>query len=222
MDAAPHEREALYRDVVGELANLFAAAADHLAARCELAPREILDVGCGAGVWSLAFARRLPDARVTGLDLPAVVEQFRTRAAALGLDDRIATIAGDMHTVALPDGPWDLVIIANVLRIEQPRAARALVDRMVAAARPGGSILIVDALAAGTPMVERARALYALHLAMRTRAGRVHGQAEIGQWLQEAGCEAPTEIPLDDRYREHGGLGALVARKRLSGRSDTK
>jgi ubiquinone/menaquinone biosynthesis C-methylase UbiE len=214
MDAGPSDREALYRDVVPELGELFARAAEQLAERCGLAPRTILDVGCGSGVWSLAFARRSPEARVTGLDLPAVVEQFRARAARMGLFDRTATIEGDMHTVPIPAAQFDLAIIANVLRLEQPDAARALMKRLGPAVRSGGSILVVDALAGGTPASERARAIYGFHLALRTTSGRVHRPAEIGEWLTGAGFEAPAAVVLDDRWRETGALGALLARKR--------
>lgn len=213
MDAAPAEREKLYRDVVPELGKLFAAAAEQLAERCGLTPESILDVGCGSGVWSLAIAQRLPKARVTGVDLVAVLDRFRARAASLGMSDRIATIEGDMHSVSLPDGQWDLAIIANVLRLEQTEAARSLVKRTARALRPGGSMLVVDSLAGGNPAAERARAIYGFHLAMRTRSGRVHTPVEIGQWMKEAGCEAPTEITFGEQYQFVGALGALTARK---------
>jgi SAM-dependent methyltransferase len=189
MDAAAGERERLYRDVVPELGRLFSAPAEQLADRLSgLAPQSILDVGCGSGVWSLAFARRVSGARVTGLDLAAVLERFRARAGQLGLGDRVATIAGDMHTAPLPPGHWDLVIIANVLRLEQVEAARLLIGRGVAALRPGGSLLIVDALAGGTAAARQSVAVYAFHLALRTRSGRVHTAAEIGRWMEQAGC----------------------------------
>jgi ubiquinone/menaquinone biosynthesis C-methylase UbiE len=213
MDATPGEREEVYRDVVPELARLFSSAAEQLAERCRLAPRSILDVACGSGVWSLALARRLPNARVTGLDLPAVLERFCARAATLGLGDRISTIAGDMHAAPLPEAAWDLAIMANVLRLEPAAAARSLISRTAAAVRSGGSLLIVDALATGSAAARKSRAIYAFHLAMRTRSGRVHTAAELGRWMQEAGCRAPIEVALDDRSVAAGALSALVAEK---------
>jgi ubiquinone/menaquinone biosynthesis C-methylase UbiE len=211
MDASLPEREGAYRDVVAELGRLFEDAAAELTACCGLAPRSILDVGCGSGVWSLALAQATPGARVTGLDLPGVLDNFVARASALGLADRIDAIPGDMHTAALPEACWDVAIIANVLRLEPAERARAIVRRVVSAVRPGGSVIIVDALAAGLPEAERARAIYSFHLALRTRSGCVHRSAEIGRWLEEAGCGAPTPLPLAGRRCELGALGAIMA-----------
>jgi len=211
MDASPSEREGAYRNVVAELGKLFEDAAAELAARCGLAPRSILDVGCGSGVWGLALAQATPGARVTGLDLPAVLNSFVARASTLGLSDRVDSIPGDMHTAPLPEARWDLAIIANVLRLEPAERARVLVRRVVSAVRPGGSVIVVDALATGTPEAERARAIYSLHLALRTRSGSVHRSAEIGRWLEEAGCSAPTLLSLAEGRRDLGALGAILA-----------
>jgi ubiquinone/menaquinone biosynthesis C-methylase UbiE len=214
MDAAPAERDEIYRDIVPQLARMFEPFAAQLAARVDVKPQSILEVGCGSGVWSLAFAERWPETRVTGLDLPAVLEQFRARATALGMVNRVDTIEGDMHTVAIPRAQWDLVIIANVLRLEPCNTARALLERIAPAIRAGGSLLVVDALASQTTASRRARALYAFHLALRTRSGRAHSAAEIGQWMKDVGCEAPVDITFDDAPLAAGALGALIARKR--------
>jgi hypothetical protein len=88
-----------------------------------------------------------------------------------------------------------------------------LLKRAVEALRPGGSLVIVDALAAGSETAEQARAVYAFHLAMRTRGGQVHGAADVARWMEEAGCETPREVTFDLRRMVVGALGALVARK---------
>lgn len=65
----------------------FVRAADHLAARMELAGSEhILDVACGTGAVSLACAERLGEGRVTAVDLSeGMLERARQKAAARGL-----------------------------------------------------------------------------------------------------------------------------------------
>jgi hypothetical protein len=63
MDAS---REATYANVVAALGKLFTASATELAGKLERAPRHVLDIGCGSGVWGLAIAQQVPGARVTG------------------------------------------------------------------------------------------------------------------------------------------------------------
>jgi SAM-dependent methyltransferase len=210
MDRRPPEREEVYRHVVGSLATRFEGCARDLAKVLPLHPRTILDVGCGSGVWSLSIAEHHGDARTTGLDLPAVLEHFTARARALGLGDRADTLPGDMHQVTIPRGAFDLAIIANVLRLETPERAASLVERVADGVAPGGSLLIVDAIAEGTHERDRARSLYALHLGLRTRNGQVHRAKTISGWLARAGFSRITDVDIADG---DGGIGGLLAAK---------
>jgi SAM-dependent methyltransferase len=212
MDLGPTEREAAYRNVVGGLGTLFDETARELASNLALtnAPKSVLDVGCGSGVWSLAIGARYPEARITGLDLPAVLDNFSSRAASLGLGARTATIAGNMHEVAIPEKAFDLVVIANVLRLEPAESAKAVVARIARGVSDGGALLVVDALAHGTPERERARSLYALHLGLRTKSGGVHSVAAITSWLGAVGFGKVESV---DVAAGVGGIGALLARR---------
>jgi hypothetical protein len=100
------------------------------------------------------------------------------------------------------------VVVANVLRIEAPDRARAIVHRAATAIEPGGKLLIVDALGGGTPARERARTIYGLHLGMRTEHGRVYTRAEINGWISETGLAEQRAIDLDTA---EGAVGIILA-----------
>jgi ubiquinone/menaquinone biosynthesis C-methylase UbiE len=208
-DEQPAQREAVYAGVVAGIGRLFAAPAKDLAASIERAPERVLDIGCGSGVWSLAIAERFPHARVTGLDLPEVLKVFEGRATDLGLRNRIEMLGGDMHAVEIPGG-FDLVVIANVLRLDEPDRAAALVARAAKALAPGGELIVVDAIGDTSPESERALAVYALHLALRTARGRVHDREEIKAWLESAGLVDARDVALSDAL---GTVGAIRARR---------
>jgi SAM-dependent methyltransferase len=207
MDGSLAMREAAYSGIVSQLAEAFSEGARQLAERLPGRSAHILDVGAGAGVWSLAMAERHPGTRVTALDLPKVLEAFCRQAEQMGLADRIETLAGDFHHVELPQGRFDRVLLANVLHLEPPEQAAALIRRATRSLVGGGDLVIVEMLGDGTPAGERARSVYALHLALRTRQGRTHTLSDLRAWVEQAGL-IPGEVM---RLGISPGMGALVA-----------
>jgi ubiquinone/menaquinone biosynthesis C-methylase UbiE len=214
MDRVAGDREGVYKVVVAGLGRMFEGLARAVAEQvCErigagTSALRVLDVGCGSGVWGLALAERVAGAHVTGLDLPAVLANFEERARGLGLSARTSTLPGDMHETKLPSGAFDLSIIANVLRLESEDRAASLVRRVAESVTPGGSLLIVDALAGGTRAKDIGRTVYAYHLAMRSEGGKVHTPDTVAGWLRAAGFSRIEPIDLDA-----AGHGALLARR---------
>jgi ubiquinone/menaquinone biosynthesis C-methylase UbiE len=161
-------------------------------------------------VWSLAIAERFPRTCVTGLDLPEVLGVFQARALERGLRERLRTIGGDMHAVEIPQGAFDLAIIANVLRLEAPERAARLVARVAKALALGGELVVVDAIGDSSLDSQRSLSIYALHLALRTAHGRVYTREQIASWLVDAGLTDVRDVPLTDAL---GTVGAIRARR---------
>jgi malonyl-CoA O-methyltransferase len=126
-----------------------------------LAPRDILDVGCGAGRGVLALKRRYPEARLLGVDAAAGMARAARAAFAppargffarlrAGAPEPVADVAiADAHALPLAGGSFDLVWSNMALHwFTQPAQAIAEWYRV---ARPGGlldfSFLGVDTFA---------------------------------------------------------------------------
>jgi ubiquinone/menaquinone biosynthesis C-methylase UbiE len=212
MDGPPDAREAVYSGVVSKLALVFAHGARQLAVALPGRPAHILDVGAGSGIWSLAMAERHAATRVTALDFPNVLQAFRIQAEHMGLSDRIGLLPGDFHCVAIPEDRFDRIVLANVVHLEPPEQAAALIGRVATTLLPGGDLVIVDMIGDGTPVGEQAQAIYALHLALRTREGKVHPLSDLRAWVRQAGLIPGDVIELGTPR----GMGALVAHKSFS------
>lgn len=105
-------------------------------------PARILDVGCGAGWASIAFAKGYPTVRVDGLDFdPLSIQAARTNAAAHGVGSRTSFHTADASSPGL-HGPYDLVVAFEALH-DMPRPVEALAA-MRRLAGPAGTVLVVE------------------------------------------------------------------------------
>jgi SAM-dependent methyltransferase len=107
--------------------------------------RRVLEIGCGAGV----FTRRLATIAdsVVALDIaPAAIERARAlRAGPAAVEFRVANI---MDYDARIDGPWDLVVMAEMIYLLgwlYPFFDVAwLASRLFTATAPGGRLLLAN------------------------------------------------------------------------------
>ncbi len=103
---------------------------------------ELLDVGCGFGLFSSYFSLMEPGRRITGIDRsPRRISLARDVASRLELSTRF--IEGDVSSFPL-ERRFDAIYVLDVLHhipwAQQPQ----LLDRLVGALRPHGVLLIKD------------------------------------------------------------------------------
>jgi SAM-dependent methyltransferase len=107
--------------------------ADAIAATARDGIVRILEAGCGQR-WDIDVPG--VTLRITGVDLDADAMQLRLEREG-DLDD---WIVGDLKTVPLPSGAFDVVYCSYLL--EHVSGAEAVLDRLIAALRSGGRLIV--------------------------------------------------------------------------------
>lgn len=149
--------------------------------------QHLLDVGGGPATWSIAFARAVPDARITLFDRPEVLPISRKHVEAAGLTDRFTFVAGDFYSdEALPAGA-DLAWASAIAHQSSRQQNREIFERIHAALAPGGHILIRDVVMDDTRTAPPFGAMFAVHMLVMTEKGGTFSLAEFREDLEAAG-----------------------------------
>jgi len=118
--------------------------------------RELLDIGCGAGNYTLKMLSKIPDLNCTlnDLSLP-MLERAKERILAQ-TNGKITTIQDDMRNLELPDNHFDIVLAAATFHHLRTDADWELVfTKVYKALKPGGSIWISDLIAHDSPLIDK-------------------------------------------------------------------
>jgi ubiquinone/menaquinone biosynthesis C-methylase UbiE len=138
----------------------------------------ILDVGTGPGLLAVAFAQKIPDVDVVGLDISEVVLALAQKNAQKnGVSSRVLFKQGDAEDMPFENDTFDLVISSNTLHLlEHPVTMVNEVQRVLTAE---GRFLISDFrrsfLGIFTPHV---RASYSLE-----EVKNILNQSELQNWV---------------------------------------
>jgi ubiquinone/menaquinone biosynthesis C-methylase UbiE len=89
--------------------------ADEIISRRKLDKCTILDVGTGLGSLALEFAKRLPKAKIYGLDISPEMLKEAKKAAEEARIKHIEFVYGDACAMKFPDSLFDLVVSFGVL-----------------------------------------------------------------------------------------------------------
>jgi 2-polyprenyl-3-methyl-5-hydroxy-6-metoxy-1,4-benzoquinol methylase len=183
----------------------------------------VLEVGCGHGVFSLLAATSSPAHSVVGVDVDErKVPHARAAAARAreqGADCEI-TVAPPGE---LPDGPWDAIVVVDVLYLLDARTQQGLVADCARLLAPGGTLAVKE-------MDLAPRWKFRWNVTQETLAVRVLGitvgseltfpaPAEVGGWMAGAGLEV-SHLPLHKGYPHPHHL--VLGRRPLEPAVDTR
>ncbi len=146
----------------------------------------LLDVGGGPGTYSVLMAQANPTLNCTVMDLPEVIRVANELIQSQNMQDRVKTTPGDYRTTPFPLNQ-DAIAFFGMLHQESPESIQALFAKAHTALRPGGKVFILDMMTDATHTQPAFSALFAMNMALTTENGWVFSDAELEQWLSEAG-----------------------------------
>lgn len=152
------------------------------AVRVPAGARSVLDLAGGHGLFAAELCRRHDGMEATVLDLPGSAAVGRELMAAEGMAERVSHVEGDLATADL-GGPHDVVLAFNIVHHLSEPEVRALLGRIHAAMRPGGTVAVLDLFTSDRAGQGALLGLF-FHL---TSGARTYAPAELSAWLADAG-----------------------------------
>lgn len=147
-------------------------------------PLRILDLATGTGDLAIKMAKRIPKARIMGVDLSenmlaVAAEKVRRQ----GLDDHIALYQGDAENLDLTDGVVDVVTVAFGVR-NFGNIERGL-EEIHRALRSGGHIVVLEFSTPRNFLVRKLYQFYSNHV-MKPVGGFVSRDRKAYNYLPDS------------------------------------
>jgi predicted O-methyltransferase YrrM len=193
--------EELYEDLprleqfMGAMTGLSRLNFEAFAEKFDFAPyRSLCDVGGATGLLCVEVARRHPHIRALSFDLPEVEPIARKSIAAVGLSDRITTVAGNFFKDALPKA--DVVTMGMILHDWNLPNKMHLIRAAYDALPPGGALVAIEALIDDDRRENVFGLLMSLNMLIEFGDAFDFTGADFRHWCTEAGFTRFEVIPL--------------------------
>ncbi len=117
--------------------------------------RAALDVGCGAGNYSLKLLQQLPGLDVTLLDLSQPMLDRALQRVQPVTTGQVRAVQSDIRAFDAGEGQYDVILAGAVLHhLRGDDEWQAVFARLYRALRPGGCLWITDLIQHSTPAVQ--------------------------------------------------------------------
>jgi tRNA (cmo5U34)-methyltransferase len=126
-------------------APLTLALCTEAALKCNPDAKNLLDIGCGAGNYTLKMLEKVPNLNCTLVDLSLpMLEKAKERVSAV-TNGQVTIIQQDMRELDLPDHHFDIILAAATLHhLREDEDWEQVFTKFHQTLKPGGSIWISD------------------------------------------------------------------------------
>jgi 2-polyprenyl-3-methyl-5-hydroxy-6-metoxy-1,4-benzoquinol methylase len=158
---------------------------------------KVLDIAAGHGMYGIALARKNPNAQVTALDWPNVLEVAKENAQAAGVGERFKTVSGNAFEAEMGSG-YDYVLLTNIFHHFDPPTCEKLMKRVHAALKPGGQAITVEFVPNDDRISPVMPAMFSLVMLATTDAGDAYTLPEYERMFRNAGFAKTTLHQIPD------------------------
>ena len=127
----------------------------HAAAVTTPHAKSLLDIGCGAGNYTLKLLQRLPTLDCTLVDLSRPMLDRAVERVSAATPGKVIALQGDMRELNLGEDAFDIVLAAATLHhLRTDDEWEGMFSKIHCALRPGGSFWVFDMIEQATPGIE--------------------------------------------------------------------
>jgi precorrin-6B methylase 2 len=146
----------------------------------------VLDIAAGHGMFGITFAQKNPNAEVTALDWPQVLEVAKDNARAAGVIDRFKTIEGSAFDAEFGTG-YDIILITNFLHHFDAQGCETLLRKVHAALADGGRAVTLEFVPNEDRVSPPNSAMFSVVMLSSTPRGDAYTLAELRSMFENAG-----------------------------------
>lgn len=147
---------------------------------------KILDLAAGHGTYGIEFARQNPNAEITAVDWPNVLEVARENAEAAGVSDRYKTITGSAFDVDYGTG-YDMVLLTNFLHHFDKATCETLLKKVYESLVVGGKAVALEFVPNEDRVSPPEAAAFSLVMLATTPNGDAYTFSEFDRMFQNSG-----------------------------------
>ena len=177
--------------------NLAMQIAPRIVAKIDLHDKQrLLDLGGGPGSYAIQFCQANPELTATVYDLASTRPFAEKTIASFGLQGRITFVEGDFISDDVPGG-FDVAWLSHILHGEGPEGCAVILQRAVAALKPGGLLLVQEFILDDQMDGPLFPALFSLNMLLGTPQGRSYAQGQLEAMLRAAGVTSIRRLEID-------------------------
>ncbi|MDT0690814.1 class I SAM-dependent methyltransferase [Salegentibacter sp. F188] len=116
--------------------------------------KNLLDIGCGAGNYSLMMLLKMPHLNCTLVDLSKPMLDKAVERVSQKANGKVEALQGDIRAVELPENHFDIILAGAVLHhLRDDSDWEATFEKLFRLLKPGGCLMISDLITQDTDVV---------------------------------------------------------------------